>query len=84
LQPDPHLAVTLQAGYSASISVPSSGSAQAVHFIPVGLEAVLTPTPLLDIGARFFVNGYVAQTGGGGSLGYFDLRALMFWIRIHA
>src|SRR5216683_25982 len=86
LQPDPHFAVTLQAGYAAEIEIPSSGTSAAFHFIPVGLEAVLTPVPLLDIGARFFLDGYVAQSGGNGSvnLGYFDLRALMLWIRIHA
>lgn len=87
LQPDPHLAVTLQAGYAAAIAIPSSGSQSiALHFIPVGLEAVLTPMPRLDIGARFFLDGYVAQSGGNssGNPGYFDLRALMLWIRIHA
>src|SRR6266849_3193429 len=85
LQPDPHLAVTLQAGYAAAIAIPSSGSQSvALHFIPVGLEAVLTPMPLLDIGARFFLDGYVAQWGGNssGNPGYFDLRAVMLWIRI--
>lgn len=84
LQPDPHLALTLQAGYSAAIS--TSGSAQALHFIPVGLEAVVTPAPQFDIGARFFLDGYVAQSGGssGGNPNYFDLRALMFYVRFHA
>ncbi len=86
LQPDPHFAVTLQAGYAAEIEIPSSGTSAAFHFIPVGLEAVLTPMPLLDIGARFFLDGYVAQSGGNGSvnIGYFDLRALMLWIRFRA
>jgi len=86
LQPDPHFAVTLQAGYAAVIEIPSSGTSAAFHFIPVGLEAVLTPIPPLDIGARFFLDGYVAQSGGNGSvnIGYFDLRALMLWIRFRA
>ena len=87
LQLDPRLAVTLQAGYAVAIAIPRSGSqSTAGHFIPVGLEAVLTPMPLLDIGARFFLDGYVAQSGGNGSgnPGYFDLRALMLWIRIPA
>jgi len=86
LQPDPHLALTLQAGYSALVEVPSTGSSVALHFIPVGMEAVLTPMPLLDIGARFFLDGYVAQSGGSssGNPGYFDLRALMLWVRFHA
>jgi hypothetical protein len=86
LQPDPHLAVTLQAGYSAAIQIPNFGTTQALHFIPLALEAVVSPTPLMDIGARFFLDGYVAQSGGSssGNPGYFDLRALMLWFRIHA
>jgi hypothetical protein len=86
LQPDPHLAITLQAGYSLAVSFPSSGgSTQALHFIPVGLEAVVTPAPLLDIGFRFFLDGMFAQSGTGGSApGYFDLRALMLWFRVRA
>jgi hypothetical protein len=83
LQPDPHIALTLQAGYSTAISIPSSGNTAAAHFIPLGLEAVVTPIPPLDIGARFFLDGYVATTGSNVSNGprYFDLRALMFWLR---
>lgn len=86
LQPDPHFALTLQAGYSVAIEVSSRrGSAQLLYFFPVGMEAVVTPTPRLDIGARFFIEGYVGESGlGGGSApGYFDLRALMLWFRIH-
>jgi hypothetical protein len=85
MQPDRHVAVTLLAGYSSVIVIPSgSSSTTASHFLPVGLEAVVTPVPRLDIGARFFVDGYVAQTGGsGGNLGYFDMRELMFWTRVH-
>ncbi|MFL5406293.1 MAG: hypothetical protein ACJ79O_10595 [Myxococcales bacterium] len=82
LQPDPHFAVTLLAGYSAVVALPTSGSAFAAHFVPVGLEASVTPVPALDIGARFSLDGYVAQTGTTGSEpGFFDLRALMLWLR---
>jgi hypothetical protein len=87
LQPDPVIAVTLLAGYSAAISVPSgpNSSTQALHFLPVGLEAVVTPVPALDIGLRFSIDGYVAHSGNGsGNLGYFDMRALMFWLSLHA
>jgi len=86
LQPDPVFALTLLAGYSAAISIPSSGSTEALHFIPVGLEAVVTPVSALDIGLRFSIDGYVAHSGSGspGNLGYFDLRALMFWLRLRA
>jgi len=57
-----------------------------LHFIPVGLEAVVTPAPRFDIGARLFLDGYVAQSGGSssGNPNYFDLRALMFYFRVHA
>jgi hypothetical protein len=48
------------------------------------LEAVVTPTPLLDIGARFFLDGFVGESGGvSPGFNYFDLRALMVWFRIH-
>ena len=84
LQPDPHLALTLQAGYSVVIEIPSVGSALASHFVPIGLEAVVSPVSQLDIGARFLIDGYVGSSGGGGGgPGYFDLRALMFWFRVH-
>jgi hypothetical protein len=81
LQADPRLAVTLLAGYSAAISMPDSGSPVALHFLPVGLEAVFTPAPPLDMGLRFFFDGYFAQSGGSssGNPGYFDLRALMLF-----
>ena len=83
VQPDPHISVSLLSGYSAVIDIPHSGNSAALHFIPVGLEAVLAPAPRLDIGARFFVDGYVANSGAGsGSLGYLDLRGLMIWMRV--
>ena len=86
LQPDPRLAVTLLTGYSAAISIPKSGSALALHYVPLGLEAVLTAAPALDVGLRFFLDGLVTQTGGSstGNPGYFDLRSVIFWFRIHA
>jgi len=82
LQPDPHFAVSLLAGYSAVVSLPPAGGAFALHFVPVGLEAVVTPVPAVDIGARFSLDGYVGQSGTTGTEpGYFDLRALMLWLR---
>lgn len=85
LQPDPRFAVTLLTGYSAAITFPT-GSTYVLHFIPLGLEAVLTAAPALDLGLRFFLDGLVTQTGGNGAgnPGYFDLRAVMFWFRINA
>jgi hypothetical protein len=82
LQPDPHFALTLQTGYSVTIQ--ASGATIVDHYIPLALEAVVSPAQLLDIGARFALDGFVAESGGGGATpGYFDLRSLMFWIRLH-
>jgi hypothetical protein len=85
IQPDPHFALTLHAGYSTVIAIPSAGGdAVALHFIPVGLDAVVTPVPALDVGGRFFLDGYFARSGGTGTtnLSYFDLRAVLLWIRV--
>jgi hypothetical protein len=93
LQPDPHFAFTLYTGYSAVITFPLSGSTESMsvlHFVPVGIEAVVTAARALDIGMRFFFDGYVAESRSGGgfaaALGsnYFDLRALMLWFRLRA
>src|SRR5258705_1329780 len=58
LQPDPHFALTLQAGYSVAINMGGS----ATHYIPIGLEAMVTPTPRLDIGTRFAIDGQIGIT----------------------
>jgi hypothetical protein len=57
-----------------------------VHFIPLALEAVVSPAAALDIGARFSLDGYVGASDDRLSLAasYFDLRALMVWFRFHA
>lgn len=82
LQPDPHLALTLQSGYSTIIAS-LTNSTPTVHFIPIAVEAVVSPAALLDIGLRLFIDGTVAQTGGGSAPGYFDRRELVFWLRFH-
>jgi hypothetical protein len=85
LQPDPRFALTLLAGYSAVIAIPSSGSSEALHFVPIGVEAMVTPTAAVDVGLRFFFDGYVGTTGTVSSdQGYFDTRALLLWITLHA
>jgi hypothetical protein len=83
VQPDPHFAFTLLAGYSLGIAIPSNGSAQTAHFLPVGLEAMVTPAAPVDVGLRFLLDGFVAQSAGGTTPGYFDLRTLMLWITVH-
>ena len=83
LQAAPQFAVTLQAGYSTVIET-AAGSTVALHYIPLALEAVLSPAPVVDIGLRFFVDGYVGASGStGAGPGYFDTRAFMFWLRLH-
>jgi hypothetical protein len=85
VQPSPLLALTLSAGYSAMVIIPNGGSTEALHYVPIGLEATVSPAQAIDLGVRFFVDGYVANSGAGGSgPGYFDLRALMFWIKFRA
>ncbi len=82
LQPDPHFALTLQAGYSVAINMGGS----ATHYIPIGLEAMVTPTPRLDIGTRFAIDGQIGITGTSSTalrFDYFDQRALTFWLRLH-
>jgi len=83
-QPDPHFAITLRTGYSAAISLPSDSSGnEAYHFIPVGLDVVVSPVKLLDIGASFALAGYVGNTGGSADPGinYADIRAFSVWAR---
>ena len=82
VQPDPQLAITLQAGYSAVFV--TSGVTGTLHFIPLALEAIVTPAPALDIGARFSLDGYVGASDARLlDAGYFDLRAVMFWLCVH-
>ena len=57
----------------------------ATHYIPVGLEAMVTPTPLLDIGVRLAIDGQVGVTGTSSTAfpyGYFDQRAVTAWFRV--
>jgi hypothetical protein len=52
MQPDPRFALTLRAGYSAVVAIPSGpGTTVVDHFIPIGIEAVFSGLPRLDIGA---------------------------------
>jgi hypothetical protein len=80
VQPDPHIAITLQAGYSTVVET-AQGSTASLHFIPLALEVVVSPAAAFDVGFRFFLDGFVGSTGTGFGPGYFDTRALMFWLR---
>lgn len=82
MQPDPRLAITLQAGCSAVFV--TSRVTGTLHFIPLALEAIVAPAPALDIGARFSLDEYVGASDARLlDARYFDLRALMFWVRVH-
>jgi hypothetical protein len=88
VQPDPHFALTLRAGYSAVVFMPSGPGPRSTitdHFVPIGIEGVLSPISHFDVGASLSFDGLFAQSGGGpvDLPGYFDLRAAQFWIRFH-
>jgi len=82
-QADPHVALTLLAGFSTQIEFLSSTTV-SLHYFPIGLEGVFTPSPPFDIGARLFFDGYVTSSNGTAPIGYFDMRGLMFWLRVRA
>ncbi|HET9751951.1 MAG TPA: hypothetical protein VFP52_03275 [Myxococcales bacterium] len=91
LQPDPGFGVTLQAGFSTNLTFPGSGSSagkQVLFFFPMAIEAVVSPVRALDVGLRFSLDGYFQQVGANsdvvaGGPGYFDLREIMLWFRMH-
>jgi hypothetical protein len=72
------LALTLRAGYEVIIST-STGDTK--HFLPVGLEAVYSPTRDFDLGASFSLPGPIATTVSSSSLGYTDIRLAVLWLR---
>ena len=82
-QPDPHLALRLQAGYSAVTT--SSGPGGVLHFVPLSIEAIVSPAAAFDAGARFALDGFVAASDQRISprAGYLDLRTLTIWLRFH-
>jgi hypothetical protein len=95
VQPDPHFALMLQAGYSfqalfypePSPSLvapePAPPTRWTYQFVPIGIEAVVTPAGDIDLGARLFVDGLVAQSGPlGQKPDYWAQRAVLFWIRL--
>ncbi|HET7784753.1 MAG TPA: hypothetical protein VFL36_02180 [Myxococcales bacterium] len=92
LQPDPSFALGLHAGFSTNVTFPASGSSagtQVLFFLPVALEAVVSPVRALDLGVRFSLDGYFQQVGASsgvvaGGPGFFDLREIMLWFRVHA
>lgn len=80
VQPDPHFAFVIHSGYSAPIAIPSSGSTEVEHFIPVGLDLIVTPNKQVDIGLSFARVGLVASSNGN-SPGYTDIFNAALWLR---
>ena len=77
VQANQRLAITLHTGYSLELEA-TSGRTLALHFVPVGIEVVVTPASPVDVGVRFFIDGYV---GGDLSMEFVDMRGLMTWLR---
>lgn len=77
LQAADALAFTLWSGYHLSW-FSDGATTSAVHFIPLGLDAVFSPAPALDLGASFNLPGRV---GGDLKAGYTDLRDVAVWVR---
>jgi hypothetical protein len=48
------------------------------------VEAIVSPSRFVDLGARFFLDGYVAHSGAGSGVnpGYFDQRTLTLWFQL--
>jgi hypothetical protein len=76
-QPLPVLSLTLHTGYALLLSGEDGSSPR--NFLPLGLEVVVSPAKLLDVGASFSVAGPL-----GAPAGYLDIRLFTLWLRFHA
>jgi hypothetical protein len=76
----PGFAVTLRTGFEAIIVASGPGGAQ--YFVPLGADAVFSPSRALDIGASFSIAGQVAQSAPAASAGYTDLFMGSLWLRL--
>jgi hypothetical protein len=73
------LAITLRTGYQALI-VDGGG---ATHYVPLGLDAVLSPIRNLDLGAGFLFQGNLSGTGlGSPGSTYTNIWVASFWLRL--
>jgi hypothetical protein len=70
--------VTLRAGYEAFVTADSGSSA---HFIPIGVDAVYSPTQAFDLGFSFSLPGQIAAAAGQPAFGYADIRLAVLWLR---
>jgi hypothetical protein len=74
------LSVTLFTGYHAVFEV-GGNSSESIHFIPIGVEAVLSPSAGGEFGVSFMLPGEVAQSSGT-ALGYADVRNVAAFLRL--
>jgi hypothetical protein len=76
----PNFAVTLRTGFETIIVASGAGGAQ--YFVPLGADAVLSPSRALDVGASFSVAGQVAHSSPAASGGYTDIFMASLWLRL--
>jgi hypothetical protein len=86
VRPVPQLSLTLQAGYAGALFAPQGPSVVSTfmqHFVPVGLEAVLSPIAPLDVGVNVLLDNYIGMTPGGlRGPGLFDQCTVLLWFRL--
>jgi hypothetical protein len=75
----PDFAVTLRTGFEAIVVVDNGG---AQYFVPIGADAVFSPSRSVDLGASFSIAGQVGQTGSAASAGYTDFFMGSLWLRL--
>lgn len=81
VQVAPSVSIVLRSGYEAIIT--TGGGNGARHFIPLGLDATFSPTPMLDFAATVLLPGEIADSGTAFGHGYRDvvLAALVLRLR---
>lgn len=77
----PELAATLRFGYEVVVSTDGNRNGTQ-HFIPLGLDLVLTPVPAVDVGASLSLAGKIAQTGASASGAFTDAPMGALWLRL--
>lgn len=79
-QIDRGLAATFRFGYELVAS--TEGVLEGTqHFIPLGLDVVVTPFPTFDAGVTVALAGQIAQTGTSAS-GFTDAPLASLWLRL--
>jgi hypothetical protein len=74
--------LTFRSGYEGFISSAGGGTA---HFIPLGIDAVVSVGAAFDFGASFSFAGEIKSTSAGAgfaNVGYTDIRMATVWLRV--